>query len=137
MLKVFPIQDKAEQAALCERCGVKFDADLLAYQATVDGRFVGVCQFKLHPDGGILYDLAPLKGEDPNQEAIFVMGRAALNFIDLCGTHQAYFDGDVTIPGQTMLRAIGFRPDESQNGRLGMDLTDFFTSPCKHCGSKS
>ena len=134
MLKVFPIQNKAEQEALCARCGVKFDADLLAYQATVDGRFVGVCQFKLHPEGGILYDLAPLIGEDPNQEAIFVMGRAALNFIDLCDIHQAYFDGDVSVPGETMLRAIGFRPDEGQNGRLGMDLTGFFTSPCKHCG---
>ena len=108
MLKVFPIQDKAEQAALCERCGVKFDADLLAYQATVDGRFVGVCQFKLHPDGGILYDLAPLKGEDPNQEAIFVMGRAALNFIDLCGTHTLSADtqsGDIVL-----LKAIGLKP---------------------------
>lgn len=136
MLKVFPIQDKNEQAALCERCGVTYNAELLAYQATVDDKFVGICQFKLQPEGGILYDLAPLKGDDQDFEAIFVLGRAALNFIDLCGVHQAYFDGDVSVPGEVLLRAIGFRPDESQNGRLGMDLTDFFTSPCKHCSDK-
>ena len=136
MLKVFPIQDKNEQATLCERCGVTYNAELLAYQATVDDAFVGICQFKLQPEGGILYDLAPLKGDDQDFEAIFVLGRAALNFIDLCGVHQAYFDGDVSVPGEVLLRAIGFRPDESQNGRLGMDLTDFFTSPCKHCSDK-
>ncbi|MBR0443215.1 MAG: hypothetical protein IIX15_02640 [Clostridia bacterium] len=136
MLKVFPIQDKNEQATLCARCDVNFDADLLAYQATVDDVFVGICQFKLQPEGGILYDLAPLKGDAPDFEAIFVLGRAALNFIDLCGIHQAFFDGDATVPGESLLRAIGFRPDETQNGRLGMDLTDFFTSPCKHCGGK-
>ena len=136
MLKVFPIQDKNEQAALCERCGVTYNAELLAYQATVDDAFVGICQFKLQPEGGILYDLAPLKGDNQDFEAIFVLGRAALNFIDLCGVHQAYFDGDVSVPGEVLLRAIGFRPDESQNGRLGMDLTDFFTSPCKHCSDK-
>ncbi len=136
MLKVFPIQDKNEQAALCERCGVTYNAELLAYQATVDDAFVGICQFKLQPEGGILYDLAPLKGDNQDFEAIFVLGRAALNFIDLCGVHQAYFDGDVSAPGEVLLRAIGFRPDERQNGRLGMDLTDFFTSPCKHCSDK-
>lgn len=136
MLKVFPIQDKKEQQVLCERCGVCFNADLLAYQATVDDQFVGVCQFILKPEGGILYDLAPLDVNAPDKEALFVMGRAALNFIDLCGVHQAYFDGDVTVPGQKLLEAIGFRADENQNGRLSMDLTGFFTTPCKHCQGK-
>lgn len=136
MLKVFPIQDKEMQRELCERCGVRFDADLLAYQATVEDNFVGVCQFVLKPEGGNVYDLAPLDRENPDKEALFVMGRAALNFIDLCGVHQAYFDGDVTVPGEKLLAAIGFRPDETQNGRLGMDLTGFFTTPCKHCGGK-
>ena len=131
MLKVFPIQDKAEQQVLCERCGVTFNTDLLAYQATVEDEFVGVCQFVLKPEGGIVYDLAPLDKESPDKEALFVMGRAALNFIDLCGVHQAYFDGDATVPGEKLLEAIGFRRDD--HGRLGMDLTGFFTTPCKHC----
>ncbi len=134
MLKVFPIQDKQEQAALCARCGVPYEAELLAYQATVDERFVGVCQFKLTPEGGILYHLASATDTPTDTEAIFVMGRAALNFIDLCGVHRAYFDGDDTIPGTTMLHAIGFRKNDA--GRYEMDLTDFFTTPCKHCGEK-
>ena len=134
MLKVFPIQDKQQQAELCERCGITYNADLLAYEATVEDEFVGVCQFILKPEGGILYDLAPLDREHPDKEALFVMGRAALNFIDLCGVHQAYFDGDVALVGEPLLRAIGFKPNES--GRLFMDLTGFFTTPCKHCAGK-
>ncbi len=132
MLKVFPIQEKSEQEALCARCGVPYEAELLAYQATVEDIFVGVCQFKLTPEGGILYHLAPAADRPVDTEAIFVMGRAALNFIDLCGIHRAYFDGDDTLVGQTMLHAIGFRKNDA--GRYEMDLTDFFTTPCKHCG---
>ena len=133
MLKVFPIQDKAEQKRLCERCGVTFDPELLAYQATVEDVFAGVCQFKLSPGGGIVYDLAPDKDKPVDTEAMFVMGRAALNFIDLCGVHHAFFDGDVSVPGETLIRAIGVQINGE--GRFEMDLTDFFTTPCKHCKS--
>lgn len=133
MLKVFPIQDKAEQMRLCERCGVTFKPELLAYQATVEDVFAGVCQFKLSPGGGIVYDLAPDQGKPVDTEAMFVMGRAALNFIDLCGVHRAFFDGDVSVPGETLIRAIGFQKNDE--GRFEMDLTDFFTTPCKHCKS--
>ena len=134
MLKVFPIQDKQQQKELCERCGIAYNADLLAYQATVEDQFVGVCQFILKPEGGILYDLAPLDRENPDKEALFVMGRAALNFIDLCGVHEAYFDGDTSVPGEKLLNAIGFKPNE--DGRLYMNLIGFFTTPCKHCAEK-
>ena len=133
MLKVFPIQDKAEQKRLCERCGVTFNPELLAYQATVEDVFAGVCQFKLSPGGGIVYDLDPDKDKPVDTEAMFVMGRAALNFIDLCGVHHAFFDGDVSVPGETLIRAIGFQ--KNGEGRFEMDLTDFFTTPCKHCKS--
>lgn len=130
MLKVFPIQQKSEQEALCARCGIPFEAELLAYQATVDEVFVGVCQFKLTPEGGVIYHLAPTADRPIDNEAMFVMGRAALNFIDLCGIHRAFYAGDETIPGTQLLHAVGFR--KNAEGRLEMDLTDFFSAPCQH-----
>lgn len=130
MLKVFPIQHKNEQEALCARCRIPFEQDLLAYQATVEDKFVGICQFKLSPEGGIIYHLAPLADEPVDYEALFVMGRAALNFIDLCGIHRAFYDGDEAIPGAQLLHAVGFR--KNAQGRLEMDLTDFFSAPCQH-----
>jgi hypothetical protein len=131
MLKVLPIPTKQQQEELCARCAIPFEADLLAYQATVNDVFVGMCQFKLSPEGGILYHLAPLANTPVDNEALFVMGRAALNFIDLCGIHTAFYDGDESLPGAQLLHAVGFRKNEQ--GRLEMDLTGFFTTPCKHC----
>ena len=127
MFKVLPIQSKDTQKELCEKCGVTFDADLLAYAVSVDDEFAGICQFKLTDKGGEIHDLAPaLTKNDP--DALFVMGRGALNFIDLCGVHIAYFE-DKSFTEEGMIRSIGFSQDES--GRWMMDLDGFFTEPCK------
>ena len=133
MLKIFPIQDKNEQERACLRCRISYEADAMAYQATVDEQLVGICQFAIHPDGGILLDLAPLPDREADHEALFLMARAALNFIDLCGVHRAFFDGDPSLAGDSLLHAIGFRhPDDASDTRLTMDLTDFFSAPCQH-----
>lgn len=130
MLKVYAIQSKEEQAALCAHCNITYDPDLLCYCATVDDIPVGICQFTLLAEGGCIYDLAPIKGQKPDKQALFVLGRATLNFIDLCNIHTAFFDGDCTIIGEQLLHAIGFRKNDS--GRFSVDLTDFFKSPCQH-----
>lgn len=129
MLEVLPIQTKTEQEALCARCGVPFRTELLAYQALVDGELRGVCQFTMGPDGGRIVDFAACG--TPEFEPMFVMGRAALNFIDLCGVHRAFFDAE--FENETLISAIGF--ERNSDGRWEMDLTDFFKEPCKHSKS--
>ena len=127
MLEVLPIQDKKEQEALCLRCNVPFRTELLAYQALVDGELRGICQFTLSPEGGKIVDFAHV----PNLyefEPMFVMGRAALNFIDLCGIHRAFFDAEYD--NETLILAIGFAKNDS--GRYEVDLTGFFNEPCQH-----
>ena len=126
MLEVLPIQTKAEQEALCARCGVPFKTEMLAYQALVDGDLRGICQFTMGPEGGRIVDFAPLG--TPEFEPLFVMGRAALNFIDLCGVHRAFFDAE--FENETLITAVGF--ERNAQGRWEMDLTDFFKEPCKH-----
>ena len=127
MLEVLPIQDKKEQEALCARCHIPYRAEMLAYQALVEGELRGVCQFTMNADGGKIVDFAHI----PNGyefEPMFVMGRAALNFIDLCGVHRAYFDAEYD--NETLIKAIGFTKND--DGRYEMDLTDFFKEPCQH-----
>jgi len=136
MLKVLPIQSKAEQEELCKRCNIKYDPDLLAYAASVDGALVGICQFKLTAEGGSIYDIAKLCDREPatdvkareasDFEALFVMGRGALNFIDLCGVHRAYYKGSVT--DEALIKAIGFKKNE--DGVYEMNLEGFFTDHC-------
>ena len=127
MLEVLPIQDKTEQEAIANLCGVPFRTELLAYKALIDGELRGICQFTMNKDGGCIIDFANVP-EKYEFEPMFVMGRAALNFIDLCGIHRAYFDAECD--NETLVKAIGF--SRNADGRFEMDLTDFFKEPCKH-----
>jgi hypothetical protein len=133
MLEVLPIQTKAEQEAICLRCGVEFKNDCMAYHALVDGELTAVCQFTMDGEGGHIHDLAMVRDvaftDRDRIESLFVMGRATLNFIDLCGVHEAYFE-DARFEGEGMIKSIGFQKNEA--GRWYVDLTDFFVEPCQH-----
>ncbi|MBQ8330881.1 MAG: hypothetical protein IJX94_00080 [Clostridia bacterium] len=131
MLKVLPIQSKLRQEEICLKCKIKYNPDLLAYAATVDEELVGICQFKLTDKGGVLYDLAKVPDRTENKEcsdfeAMFVMGRGTLNFIDLCGVHFATYEGES--PDDGLLRAIGFSKNEV--GVYEINLEGFFTDHC-------
>lgn len=133
MLEVLPIQTKTEQAAICARAGVVFKENDMAYRALVDGELTAVCQFSMDSEGGHIHDLAMVKdrafSDRDRIESLFVMGRAAMNFIDLCGVHKAYFE-DANFEGEGMIKSIGF--GKLEDGRWFVDLTDFFVEPCQH-----
>ena len=125
MLKVLPIQTKDHQKECAEKCDVPYIPDALAYEATVDGELVGICQFRVTAEGGLIYDLASVPGID-DFESMFIMGRGTLNFIDLCGVHRARFVGEVK--DATLLRAVGFK--ENENGVFEINLEGFFEDHC-------
>lgn len=134
MLKVLPIQTKAEQEEICRLCGVEFKPDLLAYSATVDGELRGVSQFKLTAEGGLVYDVAPALNTY-DFEALFVLGRGTLNFIDLCGVHYAKYLGSIdSEEKERLLKAIGFKRTDSAS--LEVDLNGFFTDHCHDKNNK-
>ena len=134
MLEVLPIQTKIEQEAAAARCSVPYEADCMAYHALVDGELMGICQFCMDGAGGHIRTLAAVADAEISDrdrlESLFVLGRATLNFIDLCGVHFALFE-DESFSDEGLVKSIGFTRDEQ--GRLTMDLTGFFTEPCK-CG---
>ncbi len=134
MLEVLPIQTKIEQEAACARCATVYDADCMAYHAMIDGELTGICQFIMDSEGGHIRSLAlvkdtPISNRD-RVESLFVLGRATLNFIDLCDVHTAYFE-DTSFSEESMIKSIGFSKDESD--RWMMNLEGFFSEPCK-CG---
>ena len=126
MISVTPIERKEDQAQLCALCGVVYLADALAYRATDEnGAFAGICQFSMDAQGGHIFHLAaPDGGFD---DALFVMGRAALSFIDLCGVKTADFRGEAD---DSLLRRIGF--STNGNGQYTVSLEGFFNHPCSH-----
>ncbi len=127
MLKILPIQDKAEQELDCARCQITYRKDALAYAATVDDVFIGVSQFRTTEGTGEIYDLTLIPHKE-DFEALIIMGRAVLNFIDLCDVHRAVFLSQKV--NETLMKAIGFSKNE--DGIWGIDLTDFFDHPCQH-----
>ncbi len=127
MFQILPIQDKEEQKKWCDLCGVTYKPDYLAYSAVSEGAPIGMTQFYMTDEGGVIADFAAAPGAD-DREVLLVLGRGTMNFIDLCGIHRAYFDAPYA--DEQLIRQIGFSKDE--NGRYTVDLTDFFNEPCHH-----
>ncbi len=141
MLRIHAIQTKEAQEKVCHECGVQFMPDALAYAAydtpeipddpttkdILTGKLLGVAQFSFKKEGAYLYDLTSPEGID-DFEALFIMGRSLLNFVDLCGTHDAFLPYPERI-SQRLISAVGFKKRE--DGRYYMNLRGFFT---KHHG---
>ncbi len=126
MLRVIPIQEKTQQAELCAICGVTFRPEAFAYAAYVSGVFVGISQFGICDEYGTIYDLTPAPETD-DIEALFIMGRQTMNWIDLLGVHTCHCREGAG--AEKLIRALGFRRDE--NGTLSADTTHMFDG---HCG---
>ena len=84
MFKISPINDKKYQAECAEQCGTTFKPDYFAYSMTdIDtGILMGFSQFEITQNGGYIADLKERVGYS-DFEAMFILGRAVLNFIDL------------------------------------------------------
>lgn len=122
MLIIKPVQTKEQQRDLCALCGVRYRADALCYQAYLgdnpdaEETFVGICQFDLG-DVGCIYDLI-CATDIRDEEALFIMGRQTLNFMDLTGTHEAVFRPE-SETSEHLIRWLGFR---EKDGEWYMDL---------------
>lgn len=127
MLEIYPVEDKKEQERISKQCGQQFDADAMCYAAYVDDELAGACQFAIHGKRGYMLDISNVTGKD-DREALFIMGRQTLNFIDLCGAHEACYTGEVR--DEFLIKWIGFRKTETDG--WFMDLNGFFEAPCKH-----
>jgi len=123
MLIIKPVQ-KADQENVCRACGTEFRDTEMVYAARDDDKLLGVCKFFMDGDTGYITELKCVDGVD-DFEALFIMGRQTLNFIDLCGVHKAVFLGEES----RITKAVGFKMTD---GRLFMDLDGFFESPCSH-----
>lgn len=129
MLIIKPVQSKELQKEYCIACGVQYRPDALCYAAHVDDVFTGIAQFTMNDDYGYVYDLVLVPGIE-DFEAIFIMGRATLNFIDLRGVHKARCRKEAGAPH--ILKAVGFRTEIGED--LEADLHGMFDG--SHCESK-
>ena len=127
MFKISPIQDKSLQKKYAEECGVQSHDELFAY-SMIDqesGALMGISDFDISGECGYIQTLRPRIGYS-DFEAMFILGRATMNFIDLCGNHTCLAAKDAA--DERLLRSIGFKP--SEDGEYFCDMKDMFSGHC-------
>ncbi len=122
MLKIVPMTKSEEQERICSVCGLEYDGTQLAYGAYEDGDAVGASQFTVRDGIGYITDIK-CNGED-NAPLVMLLGRAVLNFLDLHGIKEAFFEPRGELYDKQAL-LIGFKLRE---GKLYADLRGMFTT---------
>ena len=125
MFKITPIQEKARQKEICDSLGTEFRPEAFGYiMFDIDTeKLMGFSQFEVG-EIGYIYDLLSAKDVD-DFEAMFILGRQTMNFIDICGNHICKAKDDAG--DARLLRAIGFK---ESNGELYCDMTGMFDGHC-------
>lgn len=139
MLTAKKVLDASTADTLCRLCSTQYDADRLYYAIYEnDGSplapeqeiptVLGVCGFGIKGSKAIIYDIMPKK-DTYDLEAMYILGKAVLNFVDLCGIKQAEFLAD----DKKLAKHLEFA---EKDGALSLCLEDYFTEPCKRhkCG---
>ena len=128
MIEVIPVQDKRDQQKVCELCKTDYRAGDMAYMARDkdSGMLLGTVQFAIRGKFGHITSIDNAESlSDP--DALFILGRSAMNFLELCGIREAYFDVD----DAKLAVSLGFKL--GQDGSRIADLKKIFESPCQ-CG---
>ncbi len=127
MFKIAPVQDKKRQRELCETFGTQYRDSAFAYLMCDNdtGELMGMSQFEILADGGMIYDIREAIGRQDN-EAMFILGRQTMNFIDLCGMNKCYALPEAA-PSE-LLSSIGFKTKVGE--RLFCDMKGMFDGNC-------
>ena len=127
MFKIAPINERDIQKKYAEICGAEFLDGFFAYAMTDNetGELMGFSQFEINENGGYIVDIRERPGLSDG-EAMFILGRATMNFIDLCGSHVCYAKKDAA--DEKLLHAIGFK--STVNDLLFCDMTGMFDGNC-------
>ncbi len=127
MFKITPVQEKSRQKELCEIFKIEFRPDFFAYYMYDMDTFspLGIAQFEIRKESGYISELRCAPGVSDN-EAMFILGRQTMNFIDLCGAHICYVREDAG--DKKLLSAMGFK--NRSGDEYFCDMTGMFDGHC-------
>ena len=128
MFKIEPIQDKSRQKELCTLFCIEYSEELFGYYMydCENGEPMGMSQFEINGEFGYIKDIAEYNGRD-DTEAMFILGRQTMNFIDSCGSHICYANESGS--DKRLLSSIGFK-NKDESGLLYCDMTGMFDGNC-------
>ena len=126
MFKITPIQDKTRQKEICDVCGAVFREDFFAYIMydcdTLE--VMGMSQFEIG-EVGFISDLREPSGRC-DSEAMFILGRQTMNFIESCGAEICRAAKDAG--DSKLLSSVGFKEDCGDY--LVCNMTGMFDGNC-------
>lgn len=126
MLIIKPIQDKEYQAEVCHKCGFEYSPLSFAYSAKEDDKLIAGCQFDILGEACEISGFEMVEGFDEDLEALIILGRAVLNFMELSGAKYCTFGASE----KRYARAIGFRETD---GVWKITLEGLFDGKCNKC----
>ena len=126
MLVIKPIEDKNEQRTLCDLCALEFREDMFAYKAYDGEALLGVAQFDIEGESSRMLPMKQSLGTKEDFEGMFILGRAVMNFLDLCGVKSVVYDC-IDEADMRMAKLLGFKDD---CGKMTISLAGLFTTPC-------
>lgn len=108
MFKITPVQDACLAKVYLDSCSAIYKEGSFVYAMTDcdNGNIMGIAQFELNEECGYIFDLKEANGLS-DFEAMFILGRQTMNFINACGLDicRASLDsGD-----ESLIKAIGFK----------------------------
>ena len=128
MFRISPINDINLQSEYASQCETVAKGGYFAY-AMVDvetNELMGFSQFEIDGGCGYITDIRPKVGLS-DFEAMFILARATMNFIDMCGAHECR--AKKCAADERLLKSVGFKITE--NGDWYADMTGMFDG---HCG---
>lgn len=128
MLIIKPIQDKKYQEEVCELCGFEFNPLTFAYSEKENDKLIAGCQFDILGKQAIISDFGMVSGVEDDIEALIILGRAVLNFMDMSGAEICTFEMK-TDKSPKYAKMIGFL---QSNNKWEITLKGLFDSKCKH-----
>ena len=113
MFKITPIQDKDLQKKYAEMTNSDYSEDYFAYAMTdyETGELMAISQFEINGEEAFIADIKPVPTLS-DFEAMFILGRQTMNFIDSCGTHKLY--ASEKSAEKRLLLAMGFKETEGK-----------------------
>ena len=129
MFKIKAIQSIEEQIQFANACGTTAISGYFAYamQDVETNETMGFSQFDITGEIAYISDIKEAIGRN-DFEAMFILGRSTMNFIDMCGAHKVV--APKTVGDENLIKQIGFK---STDDGYFCDMTGFFSGNCgKH-----
>ena len=126
MFKISPIQD----IEIAKKYAMETDSEYIdgaftyAMNDLESGDLMGISQFEITAEFGLIYSLKPKIGYQ-DFEAMFILGRQTMNFIDKCGVH--FCKASLNSGDESLIKAIGFKHNDEY---YECNMTGMFDGNC-------